>query len=174
MEQDKRTLYAVVAAVAAVGVLFGCMAGALAGGAAGWLVSHRQAACVRTVIESESAVAVPAPDEVPALPGEGLRGSMMGATIVDVIAGTPADEAGLRPGDVILSVDGRPITPRRPLPDVIAGYEPGDRVTLGYTRGAGEDSVQVKLAAHPDDPDTAYLGVRAQAGSGPLTDEPED
>ena len=46
-----------------------------------------------------------------------------------------------------------------PLPEVIGQYEPGDRVVLQLQRGLEEDSVQVKLTAHPEEPGKAYLGI---------------
>jgi PDZ domain-containing secreted protein len=42
---------------------------------------------------------------------------------------------------------------------VVGQYEPGDRVTVYFLRAGEKESALVKLAAHPDDPERAYLGV---------------
>lgn len=87
----------------------------------------------------------------------GGRGSM----IVDVVAGSPADEAALEPGDVIVAVDGQEVDSERTLADLIAEREPGDEVTLEIQRpGEGSQQVTLELAEHPDKEGVAYLGVR--------------
>jgi S1-C subfamily serine protease len=93
-----------------------------------------------------------------------------GAVIASVVEGGPASKAGLQPGDVILSVDGQDVDAENSLADLIAGYEPGDAVTLTVERpGQDEDEepkeldVEVELAEHPDEEGLAYLGVRYRA-----------
>lgn len=96
-------------------------------------------------------------------PGRGLVLEVVapGAVIREVIAGSPAEEAGLQAGDVILRVDGTEIGGRRELSDVIGQYEPGDRITLLIERpGDGELKLRVRLAEHPESRGSAYLGVR--------------
>ncbi|NAZ84290.1 PDZ domain-containing protein, partial [Kineococcus sp. R8] len=59
----------------------------------------------------------------------------------------PAAQAGLRPGDVILAIDGRPVTTSEELIVDIRAREPGDTVTLAVRRGGGSVDVQVVLKA---------------------------
>jgi len=90
----------------------------------------------------------------------------MSAEVLEVVAGSPADEAGLQVGDVILSVDAEPISPKSDLADLIQAYAPGDVVTLKVQSGESQEAreVSVTLAEHPDKPGMAYLGVAYQAG----------
>ena len=89
---------------------------------------------------------------------------MSGATIIEVVPGSPAEQAGLQEGDVVLAVDSQRIGPAGNLARLIAQYEPGDRVTLTVRRGDEEArKIRVKLGENPDDPAAPYLGVRYQS-----------
>ncbi|MFB8227761.1 S1C family serine protease [Cellulosimicrobium sp. NPDC055967] len=57
----------------------------------------------------------------------------------------PADAAGIRPGDVILSIDGRPVTESDELIVAIRAKAPGDAVTLRVRTGDRERDVRVVL-----------------------------
>ncbi|MGN0110382.1 MAG: S1C family serine protease, partial [Cellulosimicrobium funkei] len=57
----------------------------------------------------------------------------------------PADAAGIRPGDVILSIDGRPVTESDELIVAIRAKAPGDAVTLRVRTGDQERDVRVVL-----------------------------
>jgi len=84
-----------------------------------------------------------------------------GAVIVEVMPASPAEEAGLQEGDVIVAVGGQELNAENNLADLIAGYEPGDTVTLEIERPGEEPfEVTVELGEHPDKEGTAYLGVR--------------
>jgi len=84
-----------------------------------------------------------------------------GSIIVDVVSGSPADEAGLEPGDVIVAVDGQKVDKEHTLADLIAERKPGDEVTFEIQRpGEGSQQVTLELAEHPDKEGAGYLGVR--------------
>ena len=180
MEEEKRKVYIVVAILALVGVLFSCLAGALGGSLAGLLVARRQAeAAAERVLQSWATSRVPEPVPVPEGPVQvPPRGGMMprvqGASIVEIVPGTPADEAGLKVGDVITAIDQTQINPRHLLLDVVREYKPGDRVTIHFWRADREESVQVKLGESPDVPGKAYLGIKYQMLVGPGLQGPED
>ena len=70
-----------------------------------------------------------------------------GAQIVNVVTGTPADQAGLKADDVITAVDGTSVTSSAQLAQAIQAHQPGDQVTLTITRSGASSQVQVKLAA---------------------------
>jgi len=57
-----------------------------------------------------------------------------GALVEDVEKGLPGDRAGLRPGDVIVGVDGKNVATMDELVKVISAREPGSRVKLSVLR----------------------------------------
>lgn len=61
-----------------------------------------------------------------------------GALVVEVGAGSPADEAGLERGDVLTSVNGKSVASTNELRLLISQTTPGTDVVVGYVRG-GED-----------------------------------
>ncbi|MFC4587435.1 S1C family serine protease [Sphaerisporangium corydalis] len=66
-----------------------------------------------------------------------------------VISGGPADKAGLKAGDVILEVDGTPVTQPSELIVTIRSKAPGDKVTVKYQRGGQEKTVTMVIDAVP-------------------------
>jgi S1-C subfamily serine protease len=68
-----------------------------------------------------------------------------------VVAGGPADKAGLQSGDVITKVDGTTIDNEHPLDAVLSQYAPGDTVTLEILRGGSAQTVKVTLETRPAD-----------------------
>lgn len=74
-----------------------------------------------------------------------------GVVVLDVVSGGPAEAAGLRPGDVIVTMDGRDV---RSLEDFLASlrrHEPGDRVEVGVVRDGQPLTVGVVVAERPSD-----------------------
>ena len=53
-----------------------------------------------------------------------------GAEISLVLPGSPAAQAGLQPGDVILEAEGQPVKSPDELRDAFADVQPGDQVTI--------------------------------------------
>ncbi|MFA4814499.1 MAG: trypsin-like peptidase domain-containing protein [Candidatus Gracilibacteria bacterium] len=62
-----------------------------------------------------------------------------------VVEGSPAEDAGLKEGDVILAVNDKELTPSFSLSNAIAAYLVGDVVTLKVWRDGEELSIQLKL-----------------------------
>ena len=79
--------------------------------------------------------------------GDTTSGS--GAQIESVKAGTPADTAGLKAGDVITAVGSTPITSADDLTAAISARAPGDKVTLTITRNGTTKSIDVTLGTRP-------------------------
>jgi S1-C subfamily serine protease len=96
--------------------------------------------------------------------GKGMSTPISGTQtiVVDVISGSPADKAGLKRGDIIVSVDGKQLDASNVLSDVISSYKPGDVVTLQViSMGQSQDQrdVKVTLGENPDKAGEAYLGI---------------
>jgi membrane-associated protease RseP (regulator of RpoE activity) len=72
-------------------------------------------------------------------------GSPSGAQVLTVVSGSPAEQAGLKAGDVITAVDGSPVTTAAQLAERIRAHQPGDQVTLTYTRSGISAQAPVKL-----------------------------
>jgi serine protease Do len=75
-----------------------------------------------------------------------VYGGQGGITISSVVPGSPAERAGLKVGDTIFSVDGKPIKNGDELVSDIAGRKPGSKVTLGYYRNGKKDEASVTVA----------------------------
>ncbi len=70
-----------------------------------------------------------------------------GAMIAAIDAGSPAAQARLQPGDVILSYDGQPIERSRQLPRLVAATPPNKQVRLTVWRDGKEHDFDLKAAA---------------------------
>ena len=68
-----------------------------------------------------------------------------GALVGQVIEGGPAEKAGIKTGDVILSVDGRPVERSTQLPSVISAIKPGESAKLEVWRDRSIKNVSVKV-----------------------------
>jgi S1-C subfamily serine protease len=93
--------------------------------------------------------------------GRGMMFAAEGALVESVTAGGPAEKAGLKKGDLILSVDGTTVDARNPLGDLVSAKKVGDTVTLSVTSW-GQDTahdVKVTLEKNPAK-DAAFLGVQ--------------
>jgi S1-C subfamily serine protease len=91
-----------------------------------------------------------------------------GAVVADVEQGSPADDAGIKggdrkisfqgqqdvpeDGDVIVAVDGRRLSRRNDLADVVSSLPAGKRVELEVVRGGDRRTVNVKLGRRPARP----------------------
>jgi serine protease Do len=74
-----------------------------------------------------------------------------GALVESVEPGSPAEKAGLKSGDVIVSIDGQDIPRSEELPRRVARHAPGVRVTLGVLHDKQKRDVDVTLAALQDE-----------------------
>lgn len=72
-----------------------------------------------------------------------------GALIAGVMRGSPADAAGVRPGDVLLSVDGKSVKDPQIMLDLIAALKPDERTVFRLRRDKTIIEVQVKIGKRP-------------------------
>ena len=86
-----------------------------------------------------------------------------GALVQDITKGSPADRAGLRPYDVIVSLDERPIANDDQLIREIASRSPGSPVRLQLVRDGHPQTLTVKLSERPPREIGGPLEARGQA-----------
>ena len=75
-----------------------------------------------------------------------------GAMIINVTPSSPADVAGLEPGDVITAIGNRPVQSASYLGSALAGLHAGQRVAVTYQQGPSSYTTEVTLQAHPPGP----------------------
>jgi putative serine protease PepD len=74
-----------------------------------------------------------------------------GSIIATVQPGSPAEEAEIRVGDIVLAVDGEPVNGQAGLVAAIRDRSPGDSVTIDLVRDGERLAVTAVLAARPQD-----------------------
>jgi serine protease Do len=80
------------------------------------------------------------------------------ATIGQVIEGSAAEAAGLKPKDVILKIDTRKIPTGAALIETLSGYQDGEQVAIVLKRDGKELELKVVLGRRPAEPATAGGG----------------
>jgi serine protease Do len=84
---------------------------------------------------------------------EGLREAFdfrkPGVLVGAVSPGSPAARAGVKRGDILVSVDGKQVATPEVLTDLIRQHEPGDSVAIGRVRDGKEQRVNVLLEDAP-------------------------
>jgi len=78
-----------------------------------------------------------------------------GALVAEIVSGSPAAAAGLRPGDVIVAFQGERIQNPHDLTRRVAGTPPGSKVTVRVARSGGATSVDATLGRLKDAPPAA-------------------
>jgi putative serine protease PepD len=78
---------------------------------------------------------------------DGYRSATGGVRLSTVDQSGPAASAGLRPGDVLLHLDGRPLEEPGDLIALVRKYAPGAGVSVEYVRDGSRHTTQVTLAA---------------------------
>lgn len=126
-----------IAALILVGLACGCV-GLAVGGLVGYLIGR-----------SPGAPAPVGPTAGAPWLGVVITHGADGARVLQVVPGSPAEEAGLRSGDRITAVNGEPVNDRHPLPDILRRHRPGETVRLTVVRDGEERTVSVTLGRAP-------------------------
>jgi serine protease Do len=74
-----------------------------------------------------------------------------GALVADVTKGSPAEAAGIKRGDVILSFDGKDVVEMASLPGLVAGTPIDKTVPVKILRDGSEQTLSVKVGQMPGD-----------------------
>jgi serine protease Do len=77
------------------------------------------------------------------MPDFGFEGP--GVKVDAVVPGSPAEKAGVKPGDVVLKLDGRDVANLRDFSEKLKGAQPGQVVTATLRRDGKELVVAVTL-----------------------------
>jgi S1-C subfamily serine protease len=72
-----------------------------------------------------------------------------GAIVALVVPGSPADQAGIKRGDVVGSFDGRAVSSADQLVSAVRAKHPGDKIEVTFKRGEDERKVTVTLGSRP-------------------------
>jgi S1-C subfamily serine protease len=72
-----------------------------------------------------------------------------GAVVTEVVPGSPAEHAGLAPGDVITTFAGKAVTSADDVLTVVREHKPGDRVPAGWQRGDRHLTATIVLGSRP-------------------------
>jgi len=87
-----------------------------------------------------------------------------GALVNDVEAGSPADKAGMKQGDVIRTFNGKAVDSEGQLVSMTTEATPGSEVTLGILRDGRAMDIRVTLGTRPE-----TVAAKAGTGQGPKT-----
>jgi serine protease Do len=75
-----------------------------------------------------------------------VYGAGSGVTVASVVAGSPADQAGLKVGDTITTIDGHKVSKGSELVAEIASRKPGAKVAVGFLRNGKQQETTVTVA----------------------------
>ncbi|HWX78165.1 MAG TPA: DegQ family serine endoprotease [Candidatus Acidoferrales bacterium] len=99
-----------------------------------------------------------------------IRPAVDMAVVTEVAENSPAAEAGVKAGDVILEFNGKPVPKSHEFPSVIADTPPGQKVSLKIIHEKKEQTIAVKIGELPEENDASQklesrdpeIGVRVQ------------
>jgi serine protease DegQ len=72
-----------------------------------------------------------------------------GTIIAGVLRNGPADRAGMRPGDILVEVNGRPVQDTTDMLNVIAQLQPGKKASMKVLRKNAETSLDITVGTRP-------------------------
>jgi serine protease Do len=91
-----------------------------------------------------------------------------GALVSEVQKDGPGAAAGLKPGDVILAVDGKDIERSSELPPLVAAIKPGNQATLTVWRDKSERKMKIRIGELPEEQAVAMRDDAGSADTGKL------
>jgi serine protease DegQ len=72
-----------------------------------------------------------------------------GVLIAEVVRGSPADKAGIKAGDILVSIDSKPLADSNAMLETISALQPGKTAALMLLRSQSEIIIQVKVGKRP-------------------------
>ena len=107
-------------------------------------------------------------DVTPALAKEFKLKETQGVLIGDVTAGSPADKAGLKSGDVVLAFNNKPALDSRQLKLAVAQIQPGKTVPVKVVREGSTKTIEVAIKELPGKDRLAKAGTEDASDTGTL------
>ncbi len=100
-----------------------------------------------------------------------MYGNGQGVVVGTILPGGPADQAGLKVGDSIVSVDGKPVKNGDALVADIASRKPGSKASIGYLRGGKQETASVTIG-NRNKLWGSQLGLEGEEGNDDNTPQP--
>lgn len=94
-------------------------------------------------------IGVEVQDLTPELAESFKRPNTNGALIAGVLKNGPADQAGVKPGDILVAVDGKAVTDSSVMLDLIAALPPGKTANIAVMRNQTEKSLKISVGKRP-------------------------
>jgi Do/DeqQ family serine protease len=79
-------------------------------------------------------------------------GGTRGALIAGVLRGGPADKAGVKPGDVLFEIQGKPVPDPATMLNLVAALAPGDTARMKLKRKGGDVDASITIGRRPKPP----------------------
>jgi serine peptidase DegS len=89
------------------------------------------------------------PEDISETEAQQLGLARGGVVVANLYADSPGQEAGIKPGDLLLAIDGTPVTSAEEANASIATRKPGSTLTLHDQRGSSQFDVKVRVAEPP-------------------------
>jgi serine protease DegQ len=94
-------------------------------------------------------IGVEVQDITPELAESFKLGQTRGVLIANVVRGGPAEQAGVKPGDVLLEVQGKPVPDSSAMLNTVADTRPGEVATLVLLRNGDKLSLKLTVGRRP-------------------------
>jgi serine protease Do len=88
-----------------------------------------------------------------------------GVVVDDVVEDSPAEEAGLKEDDIIISFNGAKVADASDLTDLVADQKPGDKVTLKIYRDGKEQTLEATLSSRRSSNKQVFTFTTPRSGS---------
>ena len=94
-------------------------------------------------------IGIEAQDITPELAESFKLKEVRGALIAGVMRGGPADKAGIKPGDILMEVNGSPVMDSSDMLNLISGLKPGAPATVKIVRNQAEQKLTISIGKRP-------------------------
>lgn len=104
---------------------------------------------VKTGAVTRGWIGVEVQEITPALAESFKLGGQRGALIAGVLPGGPADHAGVKPGDILVEVEGKPVADPASMLNLIAALAPGAPAKMRFRRKGQDVGATINVGRRP-------------------------